>query len=405
MDKPERHVCYECIDDLGLREFIESEAVNKRCDFCGKSSRKLIAAPLSEIVSYMKRCIEEHYCDANEWYSYDGGEIADTFETWDTQELLEDLLEFPEKNGESLLDAIVEEMDEDHQWCKRDPYGVDEQDEVDFSWSYFSEVIRKERRFFFQTVPAEHPDLLSPMEMLRNITLYSESVGLFKELKRGTKLFRARKPRRGEILSKATDFGPPPAEKAFKSGRMNPPGVVVFYVSDSPETAIREIAHSPGNYLTGQFTTKRTAVILDLANLPPEPSIFEGISDSLEYDPRKLIIFLRHVASEISKPIIPDDRAHVEYVPTQVVSEYIKSYSRPNGSRIDGIRFRSSVHKEHTSYVFFASQDNLLPAPPKKWIWEREQDRWLKFQGKPDYKSVKASDIKKWSGHKKRAKK
>jgi hypothetical protein len=366
MDKSKRHVCCECIDDPGLREFIESEAIGKKCDFCGKSSRKLIAAPLSEIVSYIKSCIEEHYCDAGEWYSYDGGEIVETFETWDTSELLEGLLEFPKKNGELLFDAILEEMDEDHQWCKIDPYGVDDRNEVDFSWSHFSHVIKEERRFFFHTVPAEHPNLLSPMKILRNIILYSEKVGFFMELKRGIKLFRARQPRRGEILSKATDFGPPPKEKAHKSGRMNPPGIVVFYVSDSSETALREIAHSPGTYVTGQFTTKRPAVVLDLANLPPEPSIFERFSESLEYDPRKLIIFLKYVASEISKPIIPDDRVHVEYVPTQVVSEYIKIHSRPNGSRIDGIRFRSSVHKGHASYVFFASQDNLLPAPQKE---------------------------------------
>ena len=100
-------------------------------------------------------------------------------------------------------------------------------------------------------------------------------------------------------------------------------------------------------------------MILDLADVPPVPSIFESIRDTLEYDPRPSAIFLNYFATELSKPIERDDRVHVEYIPTQVITEYFRTEFVHEGDKIDGIRYRSARRSDHCSLVLFASQDDL----------------------------------------------
>ena len=98
----------------------------------------------------------------------------------------------------------------------------------------------------------------------------------------------------------------------------------MLYVSDDAETALRETVDQPGTYTVGKFTTERNATIVDFSRLPRIPSLFEPIHDTMEYDPRRLLIFLHTLAKEISKPIERGNRVHIEYVPTQVVTEYLR---------------------------------------------------------------------------------
>ena len=108
---------------------------------------------------------------------------------------------------------------------------------------------------------------------------------------------------------------------------MSPAGIVMTYVSEDAATALAETADKPGTYAVGQFRALRDITILDLADLPPIPSLFEEISDTLPYDPHKALRFLHRLADDISRPIERDDRVHIEYVPTQVVTEFLRTTS------------------------------------------------------------------------------
>lgn len=105
----------------------------------------------------------------------------------------------------------------------------------------------------------------------------------------------------------------------------------------------RETANKPGDYTVGKFT-----MILDLPNLPRVPTILHELPDSLEYDPRPRLIFLHEISREMSRPIARDDRVHVEYVPTQVVTEYLRTVTTIDGRRIDGIdtRVRAATRRD-----------------------------------------------------------
>ena len=122
--------------------------------------------------------------------------------------------------------------------------------------------------------------------------------------------------------------------------------------------------------------------MLDLTNIPTIPGIFEHDPSSSLYPNRSALTFIRHIASQISQPIDRDYRIHVEYVPTQVVTEFLRAQEVWQGERIDGIKYTSSLHPNHASYVLFANQSHILIESPddqsEKQPW-KEEERWLKL--------------------------
>lgn len=178
---------------------------------------------------------------------------------------------------------------------------------------------------------------------------------------------------------------------------MSPPGVVMTYASEDEQTALAETATAPGTYAVGEFVTERDAFVLDLTQLPPVPSFFAELPDTLEYDPRPRLAFLHHVSREISRPVARDDRVHIEYVPTQVVTEYVRTVVTTKKGKVDGIRYRSSRKGGQASVVLFADQNNLIVGkderPEMYHLWK---DRWLRLVAAHS-KEVSRGDVEGWN--------
>src|SRR5581483_4164351 len=190
------------------------------------------------------------------------------------------------------------------------------------------------------------------------------------------------------------DLGPPPQELALQSNRMSPLGIAMLYASDNAETALRETVSDSGTYVVGEFRTRRDAIILDLTQLLPVPSIFELATDQAAYTARRSRSFLHYIADAISLPIAKDHAVHVEYLPTQVVTEYVRGYQLVNNSMVDGIRYRSSVHPGHASIVLFATQENLCTAGKKQGLLAHNE-RWLQLCGYHEHRIGK-EQIRNW---------
>jgi HEPN/RES N-terminal domain 1/RES domain len=382
----ETYVCPDCVGDAALKAFIESEATNEECSFCGTTSEEAIAAPLDELISQIRGCLFKEYDDPANCLSYctaDGGWQGETFDSYDILDMVG--LELPNDDDGELLTAILKGLS-DQLWCRRDPYGMSRNEELSYSWEAFCEIIKHQRRFFFLDESGGR-SLLTPAEVLGTIFEYAKNIGLVRTLTRDrSKLFRARLQRPGEVLENALQLGPPPIEAA-KQNRMSPAGIVMMYVSEDAATALAETVDREGTYVVGEFAIERDAIILDLAELPPTPSIFYEVPDSMEYDPRHNLMFLNEIADEISRPIARDDRVHVEYVPTQVVTEFIRTAATSNGKRIDGIAYRSSRHTDKSSMVLFADQTNLvIPENLQDGSYKYyHQDHWIRLVGKEDY--------------------
>ena len=380
-DNQTKSVCEQCFDDLGISEFIENNAVSKKCYFCGASADVPIAASIQEVADYINECIKKEYDDAANEVPYNSREGGYQLPTWDSYELLSEIgLEFPNDVDDKLFLAVARLLD-DNSWCHWDPFRGSDEDVAKYSWEYFAWVTKHRRRFFFMDHRPEFDlDEYSPGDVLKTIFEYANEAGLFKTLPAGTRLFRARCEEDGDKLETAQELGPPPQSKATQSNRMSPPGIVMFYGGDTEMTAILETANKPGRFAIGRFETLRPAIVLDLTDIPLIPSLFEEIPDGAEISPRTVLTFLRHVAEQISQKIERDDRVHVDYVPTQIVTEYVRSQltsggTQANRTRVDGIKYSSSVHPGHASYVLFATQDDILLVNEPT----RGDDRWLKL--------------------------
>ena len=312
------YVCVDCFDDDGLKNFVKADAKNKDCTFCGAQGDHPIAAPFLNVIAHMSNCLAREYDIAENVLPYEGAEGGFQGTVWTTYELLTDELRFdlPNDGDNRLLGAIENALGE-RSWCDAHPFLLSDSDRLRMSWEEFCKVIKHQRRFFFMEEPRDpHDELLGPGAILDAIGRWCGKFHLIADLHTGTKVFRARYQNPGLRLVTARDLGPPCEEQATQSNRMSPPGIVMLYASDDPETGLRETSTGPGAFVVGEFEIQREIKILDLASFPPVPSIFQE-----EYDPRRPpLVFLRKFADDISKPIARDDRIHVEYVPTQVVT-------------------------------------------------------------------------------------
>lgn len=396
------YICGECFNDKGMKDFCSVHAVSEECDFCGATADEPIAAPIDDVTAHINSCVHEHFDDpANAGLPYESAEGGYQGTTYDSDEVLMELeLDFPNDRDGHLREAVLNGLD-NVLWSEAEPFALSPSQQLHYSWERFCRVIKHERRYFFFQEEERHPDddrdeLFSPGDILRSLFRYARDVGAFVTLPVGSQFYRARPQPDGESYTTARDLGPLPRESAVQSNRMSPPGVVMTYVAENRETALAETASDPGNFAVGQFTNDRDLLILDLANLPEIPTAFAEIWDSMEFDPRQPLNFLAAISFEISRPIARDNRVHVEYVPTQVVTEYVRTAIRIDGRKVDGIRYSSSRHDTATAMVLFADQNNVIYEGDERPEYYRTDDRWLRLETATPAR-VTSRDIERWA--------
>ena len=154
--------------------------------------------------------------------------------------------------------------------------------------------------------------------------------------------WRGRRPKSSEELDKmlkypVQELGPPPSSVA-KRGRMNAQGISVFYGAKDETTCLAELRVPVGSHVVmAKFELLQPVRLLDLRAL--ENLYVEEIHFDPDYSDRQgRAAFLRRLASEFSRPVMPGDE-DVDYLPTQVVAEYLSSKANPS---LDGILFPSS---------------------------------------------------------------
>ena len=375
------YVCASCIGEFALKEYIEMNADESYCDFCDESHGNVHAIPIDGLIDYMRKCVSQEYDDPANWLPYESSEGGYQGVTFDAYDLILEELEiiFPKDKNDALLQRIIKGFDH-QEWCKDDPFGPTTLQVAQFSWDAFSRIVKHENRYYFEAIKGgkNFSDELTPRELLAHILDYAKQTDLVKEINAGLILYRARAWDDGMPLKSPEDLGPPPTDKALQPNRMSPAGIPMFYGSEDSETAELETASQPDCFSVGEFQTNRPVVLLDISNVPPLPSIFETDPESLPINPRRAIQFLTHISEEISKPIIEDGRQLIEYVPTQVVTEFIRS-RQFDGEAIDGIKYDSAKNPGHSSYVLFATQDDVVKHKDNK-----KPEPWLELKSVTD---------------------
>jgi len=361
-----RHVCADCFGDDPIRRFVRDHVVSGMCDFCGRQSDGLVAAPWEDVLRFILDGLESCWT-TNIYESVEDPE--DEFQhSYDTRQLIESVSGdggVPPIRNESVIEEVLRSTDAltwyNRALTSRDPYGG-----LVLSWGDFRDRVMRKSRFFFH-VPMRGDDAnLEPPEMptakildeLGEIVRRGE---LVRTLSSGTRFFRARQHSPDHPVRSAFDLGPPPRKnrKALCANRMSPAGIVMFYGASDQRTALREVydprrANDEPELTVGQFVTTTDFGIVDLTNVPPVPSIFDRDRRTL----RSGIMFLHRFVEEVKLRVTKDGTEHLEYVPTQVVTEYFRHvFKAADGSIVRGILYPSSIEDGGDCCVLFFEAD------------------------------------------------
>jgi RES domain/HEPN/RES N-terminal domain 1 len=352
-------VCGRCVRDPAIVGFVAENATQTRCDFCGRFAGEPIACEADLVLELVSRSIKAEYNLAENELLFDEGDYQGSYH--DTADLLDWELDQPLGGGEFA--AAVRRVAREQYWCRRDYYFGDRDKHLLRSWQEFAETVKYESRYLFVWGTLDQdPDeeSLSGEPRLRGGALLRETgrligrLDLVRTMGRGAELVRVRHFA-GEACCTAKKLGSPPREKAA-SNRMSPAGIPMFYAAFDEATAVAETQRGDvgGQTVVATFATSRDCRILDLADLPNVPSLF----DDARREDRWSLGFLHAFRDRIIVPVVPDDRVHIDYVPTQIVSEYLRLWFAPDGGDIDGVIFPSSRRAGGRCAAMFVDGEN-----------------------------------------------
>jgi hypothetical protein len=360
----DNYVCDHCVDDQPLREYIRERAESTTCSYCAREAEKPIACELDVLLQAFADAIAVDWRDAIDEMPYDGGDWALPEVNRDIRDLLTDGDLDVEVHPE-LFEDIAQAFS-DRVFASRYFFALGPDDALNVSWDAFVEQVTHHTRYLFHLgvgMGGEMADLkIPPQRMLSEIGKMACDRDLFRAVPAGTLYARARFHERGnEPPESASDLGTPSAKSAKRSNRMSPLGIPMFYGAEDERTVIAEVTAGgwpPGRDLAiGWFETLCELNVLDLVELPPIPSLF----DQAQREIRPSVIFLHRFAQEVSKPVAPDALEHIEYVPTQIVTEYFRHAFEPEfGVRVDGIRYRSAVNNGGVCVVLFVENEQCV---------------------------------------------
>ena len=357
-----RNVCDRCVTDSLLKRALHIESDEGRCcSYCGAGG----AADISVLLNEVGDAIMADYADPVEELSYISREGGYQGEVYVGSDILAELDLWTTCDG---LYADVEEAFCDSYWCKRHYFSLDQYDVLRFGWEGFAKAVKHQTRYLLfddSTDDLDASDPVPPSRVLTTIGQLFRDVDLFTDLPKGTKLVRVRVVDEDENPSTFEDLGPPPEQLAAQN-RMSPAGIPMFYASFDELTSVLETYDpdlSEGQYrrkklVLATFESVRDLRMLDHRRVPDLPSPFDA-GRTLQ---RKKIRFLRDFVEDFSKPIKRDGRENFDYVPTQIVTEYVRHLLVDNDDcRIDGVLYPSAANPGQTAVVVFAGPELCGP--------------------------------------------
>jgi hypothetical protein len=290
------------------------------------------------------------------YISAEGGYQAPISDSWEV------FANYDISDDPEVVEALIGAIHTDG-WVEREFYHGDDSQRLKWGWDWFKHVTKHQTRYLFLKPDAElDADDYPPSEMLDVIgsVIATDLEGaLIKTGGEDESLFRIRIG--AQPFNHAGEIGPPPEDFATQANRMSPAGIPMFYGAFDAKTAKAETfdvnVHSGQIMSIGRFRPTRNLTLLDLADLPDVPSVFDVKAQSLIHSLRFLHSFVR----DLVQPIARDGREHVEYVPTQIVTEYFRRVFRPaDGQSIDGLIYRSSRPGGDRAVVLFCNNEQCV---------------------------------------------
>lgn len=362
MDILLEYISAEPFDDYAIKNYINKNGVQETCDWTEKEG---ICISIEDLAEFIDNCLLTEY---DEPYALGAGydKDEDYYENrfpglvvQCSQELLQDLMiEIPME----VRDFIAEFLSNEY-WASKNLYSLSTGEILYKSWEAFTNLIKHKVRFMFfsDKIKKKKPtyeDYTDPYSILDEIGEGIKKHKLLTTFKLETmEVFRARQHSSDKEVKNVKELGSPP-ENVAQANRLSPAGIPMFYGAFDSKTAMTEIldfGKATETISVGKFTNLKTLNLIDFSKLQ-----WISIFDEEKRHLRESGVLLRKFVSDLSSAISNDGSQHIEYVPTQVVTEYFKNSFTIDGEKeIHGMIYPSSKRKDKNCIVLFFTQEHL----------------------------------------------
>lgn len=393
-DVKSKRMCYCCTTDPFLAGIVKKTGTPGFCSYCGKTRETI---DLDSLATRIHEVLQEHFELTPEYPTEPLELMMEKFGEWERRgEPVKDAIAEMGGLEEDVADDIVSLLSARHGYRHPKEIGIEapydpeamyeEQKPFDLrfhkAWAEFRREVQSRSRFFGAGVEEKLAFILGDLTVLKT----PSGIPVIREINPEDQRYffwRGRKAQSPEEIerileSPALELGPPPPRVAT-AGRMNAQGISMFYGATEQSTCVSELRSLVGSSIVvGQFELLRPVKLLDLGALS------EAFVSKSYFDPEYAVhkertAFLRQLVGEISRPLLPEDEL-LEYVPTQVVAEYLGQNTEP---KFDGIIYPSSqtggsgenvVLFNHSSrldpYALPVGSSVEVEIPIKKWFDE-----------------------------------
>ena len=338
MEKNSMNCCTNCFRDSEIKAIIDGNRKIGNCDFCGSKHVNIYMIGQDSTLSDMFDGLLDCYTPISD--------LPAEFPK-DSVDLLKNILKdnwniFNLESNQiyKLITSICSERYEQQPDLFDGPVGILQTQDKNYLeqnsilknhlWKDFVEEIKLKNRFHNNYI---NTDILYTFLRCSSKTYKPKAVFY-----------------RGRICQSAKGFsqkemGPPPDGKA-RSGRVNPEGIQVLYLADSIDTTLFEIRAGVYDYVTiGRFVLQQNIEIINLAGID-KISPFIGVQYGFDFTQYAINInHLKMIGREIAQPLRNDNV--LDYLPTQYISDYIKSRG------YDGIEYISTINPNGVNLAVF----------------------------------------------------
>jgi len=321
--------CVECFQDTLVRGLIEKSGASGDCDFCKRQGVIIYSIGTnSEIEDMLNAVLDLYSTDAPENL---GKSLYDALmNDWD---IFSDVSSLPE-----LIAALCGDRFDKCTELKTSMVWIPQLHDEDvlrvdgvlhgYNWLKFSEEIKTVNRFH---------------NALFNADVFASFLSYFaKAYPVGTTMYRARIcPTKEGFIPE--EMGAPPYEFR-RAGRINPEGICALYLSSDIDTCLNETRAGTFDFISvGTFVAQKEIKIVNLSGIASASPFID--LDKLAQHAINRHIF-QDIAKEIAKPLRRGD-SPLEYLPTQYVSEFIKS------AKFSGVEYESTMHSGGYNLAIF----------------------------------------------------
>ncbi|GAV15990.1 RES domain-containing protein [Paenibacillus sp. NAIST15-1] len=368
-----KNCCENCFQSQGIIKFIQDEHLEGDCDYC--QSTEVNVCPIEDVGCYIRECIGKAYEHLNDGtgayydseescYSTAGKSVFDILIEEEVifddthvnimvaEKMVKEMIRTSGPSDRDIMQGAQDNYRDIEDQClvlKNGLYGS-ESTTAYSAWEQFKFACMHFNRYFDIGGPqSDRGRLLSQLEMVFNTmqTTLNHQNTLIRarsfELEDGNTL---------RDINAYKETSPAPIKYA-PNNRMSPAGISYMYLADSLSTCLQEIRATIGSkVIVGNFNPKKDIKVLDLSIKPQIPK-FSIFDENYDHDLNWIDEFIQEFKWEISKPI-SDIEKDLEYVPTQVLAEYIRQLG------YHGIVYESSLVKGTYNYVLFFGPDPEL---------------------------------------------